>query len=146
MGEPSPGRSIRAKFKPKARGVTVPLENFWISEFVKLRLFPPQPHPKMFANVLRTQARFGVLRAARVAVPATRSLSSLISMRVAAPVASRFAVRAFNNSTSNYERPRNPPSDTIFVGNVPWETTKEELAELFSDFGTIAGEVRMRKS
>jgi hypothetical protein len=103
----------------------------------------------MFANVLRTQARLGLLRAARVAVPATRSLSSLTSMRVAAPIASRFAVRSYNNnSTSGYERERsrNPPSDTIFIGNVPWETSKEELAELFSDFGTIAGEVRMRKS
>ncbi|KAF9476624.1 RNA-binding domain-containing protein [Pholiota conissans] len=97
----------------------------------------------MFANVLRSQARLSLVRAARVALPATRSISSLLAMKAATPIASRFAVRTFSNTMRTSDRPRNPPSNTIFIGNVPWETTPEELATLFSDFGTIDGEVRM---
>ena len=106
----------------------------------------------MLANVLRTQARFGLLKAARVAAPATRSL---MTARPAVPVATWSALRAFSSSPpapapfdhpSQSGRPRNPPSETLFVGNVPWDATAEDLHRIFADFGTIVGEVRIRTS
>lgn len=108
----------------------------------------------MLSTVLRTQVRFGLLQAARVAAPATsRALSALVASRAAfAPAATttaRLAVRQFSSSTiASYdgpERPRNPPSDTLFVGNVPWNATEEELTDLFSEFGELEGPIRMRE-
>ena len=34
----------------------------------------------------------------------------------------------------NYSR-KHPPSSTIFVANIPWSTTKEEITEVFTEFG-----------
>ncbi|KAF8949970.1 hypothetical protein BDZ97DRAFT_1668273 [Flammula alnicola] len=93
----------------------------------------------MFANVLRSQARLGLLQAARVVVPATRSLSSLVTLRAVAPTASRFATqRAFSNTAPAFVgRTRNEPSDNVFLGNLPWSTTKEDIVELLEDFGQV---------
>jgi RNA recognition motif-containing protein len=35
-------------------------------------------------------------------------------------------------------------SETIFVGNLPWSATKDEITELFSDFGQVVN-VRIRE-
>ena len=39
--------------------------------------------------------------------------------------------------------PRSPPSTTVFVANVPWSATEEDLGELFSEFGKVIS-VRIR--
>ncbi|CAA7264050.1 unnamed protein product [Cyclocybe aegerita] len=100
----------------------------------------------MFFNTLRTSARTGLRAAARTAaVPATRSIASLVSRRLALPagLSNTTASRAFSQTAvwanfGGHDRPRNPPSDSIFIGNLPWSATKEELVELFSEFGTVA--------
>jgi RNA recognition motif-containing protein len=38
----------------------------------------------------------------------------------------------------------NPPNNVLFVGNLPWSATKEELQELFADFGEVTA-VRIRE-
>lgn len=35
------------------------------------------------------------------------------------------------------KKPGSPPSDSIFVGGIPYKTTKEEIVNHFSGFGTI---------
>ncbi|KAF8809824.1 RNA-binding domain-containing protein [Phlegmacium glaucopus] len=96
----------------------------------------------IFANALRTQSRLRVLTAARVALPATRSISSLVAFRTAAPKnVSLSASRLFTTSqVARYESdgaPRNPPSSTIFVANIPWSATEQELSEVFTEFGEV---------
>jgi len=113
----------------------------------------------MFSTVLRSSTRL----AARV-TPA-RSLSTLVASKAAFSVprtasactassVSRLAARAFSSAQSlAYEerRPRSPrpeqsePSSAVYVGNMPWNMTKEEVIETFSEFGTIES-VRIRKS
>ncbi|KAF8153925.1 hypothetical protein B0H34DRAFT_799845 [Crassisporium funariophilum] len=101
----------------------------------------------MFANALRSQSRSGLLAVARMAVPATRSLSSLVAKRVTAvqlpTTVSRSASRLLSTSQvvrydTPYDRsPRNPPSNALFIANFPWSTTEAELQEVFSEFGEI---------
>ena len=101
----------------------------------------------MFANALRTQSRLRALTVARVALPATRSFSSLVALRTA--VASRnvssrlFTTTQVAHYESEYSAPKHPPSSTIFVANIPWSTTKEELMEVFTEFGEVSS-VRLR--
>lgn len=103
----------------------------------------------MFANALRTQSRIRVLTAARVALPATRSISSLVAFRTAVPKnVSLSASRLFTTSQvahydSEHNASRNPPSTTVFVANIPWNTTEEDLKEVFTEFGDVLA-VRIR--
>ena len=103
----------------------------------------------MFANALRTQSRLRVMTAARVALPTTRSISLQVAFRTAVPKNVSFSVsRLFTTShvaryESEYSAPKNPPSPTIFVANIPWSTTEEELGEIFADFGEVKA-VRIR--
>jgi len=82
---------------------------------------------------------------ARVALPATRSISNQVAFRTAVPKNVSFSVsRLFTTShvaryESEYSAPKNPPSPTIFVANIPWNTTEEELSEIFTDFGEVKG-------
>ncbi|KJA22613.1 hypothetical protein HYPSUDRAFT_139007 [Hypholoma sublateritium FD-334 SS-4] len=73
-----------------------------------------------------------------------------MTTRAVVPTATWSALRAFSSSTpaayehsSRPERPRNPPSETLFVGNVPWDATAADLQRIFADFGVIVGEVRV---
>jgi len=105
----------------------------------------------MFANALRSQARLGLRTAVRTALPATRTLSALAGTRVAVSAPSSLArlvvsSRAFSRSAPVLsENPEHlEESDTIFVGSLPWSATKEEIQEVFSEFGPVVN-VRVRE-
>ena len=105
----------------------------------------------MFANALRSQARLGLRTAVRSALPATHTLSALAGTRVAVAAPSSLArlvvsSRAFSQSAPVlYENPEQfEESDTVFVGSLPWSATKEEVQEVFSEFGPIVN-VRIRE-
>jgi len=103
----------------------------------------------MFANTLRSQARLGL----RTALPATRTLSALSGTRVPIAAPSSLArpvvpSRTFTESApvfnENQERLQESDTDTIFVGNLPWSATRDEIQELFSEFGQVVN-VRIRE-
>lgn len=111
----------------------------------------PSPPVIMFSAVFRQQARLSLRIAARAAVPASRTLSSLaLRQALVAPAVSKLATRAFSSAkVLAFERERDTtpatPSDSIYIGNMPWDMTKEDLTELFSEFGEIVS-VRIRMS
>ncbi|KAH9476780.1 Nucleolin 2 [Psilocybe cubensis] len=93
-------------------------------------------------SALRQQARLSLRIASRAAVPASRTLSSLTLRQ--AVVAPALATRAFSSAKVwAYEREGerdntpSPPSESLYVGNMPWDMTKEDLLELFSQFGQV---------
>jgi len=99
----------------------------------------------VFANALRTHSRLRVLTATRVALPATRSISFLVAFRTAVPknvsfsvsrsfTTSRVARNELENNTS-----RAAASPTIFVANIPFTVTEEDLTQVFSEFGQVEG-------
>lgn len=104
----------------------------------------------MFTNAFRTQLRLRVLTAARVALPATRDISSLVAFRTAVPKNVSLSVpRLFTTSQvarfeSENNAPKIPPNNTLFVANMPWSTTEQDLSELFAEFGEVIG-VRIRR-
>jgi len=54
--------------------------------------------------------------------------------------------RSFSGSAvAYYGRPvhNNPPTHILFVGNLPWSATKEEMEELFAQYGEVRA-VRLR--
>ena len=177
----------------------------------------------MFSNALRTHSRLRVLTATRIALPATRSITSLVAFRTAVPKNVSLSVsRSFTTSQVAREESQvapkesedsqvapveledsqvapeelenlqvasngledsqvapkeledlqvasnelensqvapkeledsqvapkeledgapgallDPPSSTLFVGNVPWKATEDELRQVFSQFGEI---------
>ena len=101
----------------------------------------------VFANALRAHSRLRVLTAARVALPATRSISSLVAFRTAIPKNVSLSVsRSFTTSqVARYDDnpPRPPVGPTIFIANIPWNATEEDLSDIFSEFGKILS-VRLR--
>ncbi|PPR00808.1 hypothetical protein CVT26_012449 [Gymnopilus dilepis] len=112
---------------------------------------PPSTQKIMLSSALRSQARLSLFRAA---APASRSLSSSSLTRAAVrasasvPRGSIAAVtvqRAFSISArvsqeqdvrSGSEGPA-PASTSIYIGNMPWSMNKDELTDLFSEFGEI---------
>ena len=103
----------------------------------------------MFANALRSHSRLRVLTATRVAIPATRNISSLVAFRTAIPKNVSLAVsRSFTTSQvarNDYGNNMvlNPPSSTVFVANIPWSATEADLTDIFSEFGEVAS-IRLR--
>jgi hypothetical protein len=103
----------------------------------------------MFTNALRTHSRLRVLTAARVALPATKSISSLVAFRTAVPKNVSLSVsRSFTTSqvARGYDddSSKSPTgSNTIFIANIPWSATEEDLGEIFSEFGKVTS-VRIR--
>jgi hypothetical protein len=102
----------------------------------------------MFANALRTHSRLRVLTATRVALPATRSISSLVAFRTAVPKNVSLSVsRSFTTSqvARSYDDdfPKTAISETVFLANIPWSATEEDIKELFSEFGEVIS-VRLR--
>jgi len=94
----------------------------------------------MFTNALRAQSRLRVLTAARVALPVTRSISSLVAFRTAVPKnVSPSVSRLFTTSrVAPYDNsPKAPPGPTIFVAKIPWNTTEQDLTQVFSEFGEV---------
>jgi len=105
----------------------------------------------IFTNSLRSQARLGLRAVARTAAApvASRTLSSLVATSRHAAVLPALSIlvasRTFSRSAvAFYEGTRNPPNNALFVGNLPWSATREELLELFGEFGEVAA-VRIRK-
>ena len=95
----------------------------------------------MFANALRMQARLALLTARSVAVrPATTVLRMPLQMRSGAVMG---ASRALSTTrVQRYETPsappRNPPSKTVWIGNLPFFVSEEEVREKFSPYGPIS--------
>lgn len=105
----------------------------------------------MFTNALRTPLRLRVPTVARVALPATRSISSLVAFRTAVvPKNVSLSVsRLFTTSQVAHYLPegntaKSPISSTIFVANIPWEAKEEDIRRVFSEFGEVTA-VRLRK-
>ena len=96
---------------------------------------------KMFANALRMQARLALLTARSVAVrPATTVLRMPLQVRLGAVLG---ASRALSTTrVQRYETPsappRNPPSKTVWIGNLPFFVSEEEVREKFSPYGPIS--------
>ena len=104
----------------------------------------------MFANALRTHSRVRVLTATRLALPASRSISSLVAFRMAVPKNVSLSVsRSFTTSqlarNDDYgdEASRPMANATIFVANIPWGATEDDLRSAFSEFGLITN-IRIR--
>ena len=95
----------------------------------------------MFANALRMQARLALLTARSVAVrPATTVLHMPLQMRLGVVMG---ASRALSTTrVQRYETPsappRNPPSKTVWIGNLPFFVSEEEVREKFSPYGPIS--------
>lgn len=103
----------------------------------------------MFTNALRIQLRLRVPTVARVVLPASRSISSLVAYRT--PVPKNVSLPASRFFTTSQVVPNEykendsiaGPNATIFVANIPWGSTEGDLAELFGEFGEVLG-VRLR--
>ena len=103
----------------------------------------------MFTNALRTHSRLRALTVARVALPATRSISSLVAFRTAVPKnVSLSESRSFTtsqvarNEFDDYAA-KAAANTTIFVANIPWSASEDDLAQAFAEFGEVQS-VRMR--
>lgn len=103
---------------------------------------PTQKPTKMFANALRMQARLALLTARSVAVrPATTALRMPLQIRLGGAVVG--ASRTL--STTRVQRyevpsapPRNPPAKTVWIGNLPFFVSEEEVREKFAPYGPIS--------
>jgi hypothetical protein len=96
----------------------------------------------MFANALRMQARLALLTARSVAVrPTTTALRMPMQMRLGA-VAVGASRTLTTTRVQRYEvpsaPPRNPPAKTVWIGNLPFFVTEEEVREKFSPYGPIS--------
>ena len=130
---------------------------FFFSDDTLLKSHDTTMSVSMFANALRAHSRVQVLTATRVALPASRSISSLVGFRTAVPknvstaVSRSFttsqvacndydggAVRSFEGSGAS-----SPVSDTIFIANIAWGATEEDISDVFSEFGEVRS-VRIR--
>jgi len=111
----------------------------------------------MFSTTIRLQAR-PVLVAQKLARTATVSASQSFSRLALRSALSQQALpllrgvagvssRSFSQSAPvnlGHSIQPNVPSRVLFVGNIPWSSTKEELQELFREFGDILS-VRIRE-
>ncbi|PPR02532.1 hypothetical protein CVT24_001958 [Panaeolus cyanescens] len=102
----------------------------------------------MFANALRVHARANAFNAARLLSTSTRTLSLSVSRGVSVagktinstPALS--STRAFSQSAvtlfeRDNRRQKNPPSNVLFVGNLPWTVTEDIVRETFAPFGQV---------
>lgn len=98
----------------------------------------------MFANALRMQARLALLTARSVAVrPATTALRMPMQMRMGLGAVAVGASRTLTTTrVQRYETPsappRNPPAKTVWIGNLPFFVSEEEVREKFSPYGPIS--------
>lgn len=98
----------------------------------------------MFANALRMQARLALLTARSVAVrPSTTALRMPMQMRMGLGAVAVGASRTLTTTrVQRYETPsappRNPPAKTVWIGNLPFFVSEEEVREKFSPYGPIS--------
>jgi len=97
----------------------------------------------LFANALRTHSRLRVLTATRVALPVTRSISSLVAFRTAVPknvslsVSRLFMTSQVARNDLKDDARGTAASSIIFVARISPSTTEEELTKFFSEFGEV---------
>ncbi|KAG6853619.1 hypothetical protein C0991_002843 [Blastosporella zonata] len=93
----------------------------------------------MFANILRSQARLALTscRARVSAVAVSRVATRIPSIPTVSALRTISTSKAVWNS-DNAAREQPPPSNTLFVGNLPYSISEAELRERFEPFGEIA--------
>lgn len=99
----------------------------------------------MFANVLRTQAR-NALASCRPRVSMTSVVAQLVARRpaqafltVSRPLSTSRMVRN-DFETNNFSRPaplNKEPTDTIYIGNLPFSVQEQDIREKFEVYGPI---------
>ena len=110
-------------------------------------------HSTMFTTAIRSFARtpsvssfrrFSSRLSRQVALSSpvlAASLPRLAAVRPAGALARSFSCSAIAHFGPSVQA--NPPSHVLFVGNLPWSSTKEELQALFAEFGDVTS-VRIR--
>ncbi len=107
--------------------------------------------------VLRSQAARSSLLSPRLTCSIATSVSRTISSssrRLLLPLSPPLPLslslsgnsRSFSRSAATqlgHSIQSNPPNNALFVGNLPWSVTMEELQELFGEFGEVES-VRIR--
>lgn len=100
----------------------------------------------MFSNALRTQARLALTscraRASIVSIAQLVPRAPLLSFSITRPLSTSRPVTN-DYETVGYARERpvreaNPPSENLFVGNLPFAVEESELRALFEPFGEVA--------
>lgn len=100
--------------------------------------FLPNVHmASIFTRALRTQARITLVASKARVVPSMPTFFGLASRR-ALP---SFSARSLSTSQvlRDYDDVREPlqPSETLYLGNLPFAAGKEDLQALLGDFGNI---------
>jgi hypothetical protein len=112
----------------------------------------------MFTTAIRSQSHVALssFRLGRApALSSLRGLSTLLSRAtLSSPVSSLPSLSGVSAVSRSFSRSpvaylghtvhNNPPSHVLFIGNLPWSATKEELQELFTPFGEVAS-IRLRE-
>lgn len=100
----------------------------------------------IFTNALRTQARVALVASRARVAPTTATLFGLASRRSTPSFARALSmsqvVRAEYGFGEARERAPSPPNNTLYVGNLPYSITEEEIQDLMAPFGDI-GSIRM---
>jgi hypothetical protein len=95
----------------------------------------------MFANALRQQVRLALSRSL-TSLPSRSTLIPRAALTLRVPV----STSSFSTSLARLnENPGNPPSNKIFVGNLPFAIEEGELKDIFAEFGDVV-EVRLGAS
>ncbi|KAF9468370.1 hypothetical protein BDZ94DRAFT_1318032 [Collybia nuda] len=98
----------------------------------------------MFANIIRTQAR-NALASCRPRISMAGAVVQLVSRRptqafvaVSRPLSTSRIVRN-DYETDNYARavPKKEPTDTLYLGNLPFSIEEQDIKEKFSVYGEI---------
>jgi hypothetical protein len=119
-------------------------DNFlFLFEFSDIYLSLTTSMASLLTNVFRAQVRIALVASRARVAPSTATFFSLASRQSI----SSFCARSLSTSQiirQDYDggRLRNPPNNTLFVGNLPYSVGEEELRELMSGFGDISA-VRM---
>ncbi|KAG6844306.1 hypothetical protein H0H87_007876 [Tephrocybe sp. NHM501043] len=92
----------------------------------------------MFANVLRSQARLALTacRARVSALPVARVATRIPSIPIVSASRTLSTSRVVLNWNS--DRPAPEPSNTLFVGNLPYSISEEELRATFERYGKVS--------
>lgn len=112
-------------------------------------------HTTMFTTAIRSFARtpsvsssfrrFSSRISRQVALSSpvvAASLPRLTAVRPSGALARSFSCSAVAHFGPSVQP--NPPSHVLFVGNLPWNSTKEQLQDLFAEFGEVTS-VRIRE-
>jgi hypothetical protein len=99
----------------------------------------------MFANIFRTQARIA-LASCRTRASMTSVAAQLVARRPAQPFlimsrplsTSRMVQNEYESDGYSRQAPvKKDPSNTLYIGNLPYSVEDQDLREKFEAFGTI---------